>query len=117
MSTKNLTLEDDGDNETGYYTGFLILNLIMMNILTMIHKKYSEELEYEDSGEPATFNFNIHSGERSTPLDFFARNRIFSDQQGRRPRSLVDAHGMQVLLIWAQRVIQSFQLNFIRQGC
>ena len=24
--------------------------------------KYSEELEYEDIGEPATFNFNIHSG-------------------------------------------------------
>lgn len=24
--------------------------------------KYSEELEYEDIGEPATFNFNIHNG-------------------------------------------------------
>lgn len=26
------------------------------------HQKYSEELEYEDVGEPATFNFNIHHG-------------------------------------------------------
>lgn len=25
-------------------------------------QKYSEELEYEDIGEPATFNFNIHNG-------------------------------------------------------
>jgi len=28
----------------------------------MEHQKYSEELEYEDVGEPATFNFNIHNG-------------------------------------------------------
>lgn len=25
-------------------------------------QKYAEELEYEDIGEPATFNFNIHNG-------------------------------------------------------
>lgn len=29
-------------------------------------QKYAEELEYEDVGEPATFNFNIHNGNIST---------------------------------------------------
>lgn len=28
----------------------------------MEQQKYAEELEYEDVGEPATFNFNIHNG-------------------------------------------------------
>lgn len=31
----------------------------------MEHPKYSLELEYEDIGEPATFNFNIHHGKHA----------------------------------------------------
>lgn len=38
--------------------------------------KYSEELEYEDIGEPATFNFNIHNGKRKVYL--FLLTRSFS---------------------------------------
>ena len=38
--------------------------------MQMEQQKYAEELEYEDVGEPATFNFNIHNG-KSARFNFW----------------------------------------------
>ena len=40
--------ENDGENDQEFHEEF--------------QQKYAEELEFEDFGEPATFNFNIHKG-------------------------------------------------------
>lgn len=59
--------------------------------------KYSEELEFEDIGEPATFNFNIHNGEPVYSLDFLQGTEILVTGSGDDRALLVDARELQVL--------------------
>lgn len=59
--------------------------------------KYSEELEYEDVGEPATFNFKIHNGDPVYSLDFLQGTEFLATGGGDDRALLVDARELQVL--------------------
>lgn len=89
---------EDGDNETGYYTESNDeSDNEYSDTDTEPMQKYSEELEYEDSGEPATFNFNIHSGEPVYSLDFLQGTEFLATGSGDDRALLVDARELQVL--------------------
>lgn len=58
---------------------------------------YPEELEYEDIGEPSTFNFNIHNGEPVYSVDFLQGTEFMITGSGDARSLLVDARGIEVL--------------------
>lgn len=60
-------------------------------------QKYSEDLEFEDVGEPATFNFNVHSGEPVYSVDFLQGTEFLASGGGDDRALLIDARGLEVL--------------------
>ena len=85
MSTK-IRLWRWWNNETGYYTESNTESdndEYSDNDTQNIQKSWNTR----DSGEPATFNFNIHSGEPVYSLDFLQGTEFFSDRLGGNDRS------------------------------